>query len=261
MGVNDIEHKVIDIRKLLAISSKIDFEKSKVEGPVVEILERLFPEIPKDKLIAIESDVTEALEARSKSLKGLTAQCEKSKKGNFKYLKLTLSFAAVVAGYYYGAPIAVRLTDSALNQIYILLFGVPHPKSLTYAILAPSKKFLGFISNTYGPYVFAAIAGPATYCATSAIESIYNCVHFLTSLLSPTKTTKEIEEITREFELMELSEPKASVLLQNWVKIDDYLPLYAQTNPMIQKFQELTTTKETLSTSTLKLTHIKPFNI
>lgn len=208
--LSEDDAQVVDIEKLFAILATLDFSKIKEKGSVLEILQRLFPKLPKQTLINIEKNVCKMLAAKDSEIKNLIAQAShpKPKRSNF-FLKLSLSIAATVGGMYFGGPIAVTLSNSALNRIYTIIFGIPDPQSLTYSLLAPCQKFVTYIADRYGPYFFGATAGPIVYNTASVAEYLYARVKYIGSFVMPDRTKRQlsiasVEDLADEFQLLDM---------------------------------------------------------
>lgn len=210
---NTIAPEVEDINKLLSILTNIDFAPLSQGGDVLEILERLFPNIPQKQLAQIEKQASQCV-AQNVQKVNEYKEIEKDKsinKQSYFYYKLSLSIAATIGGLYFGAPLAIKLSNSALMQIYTLLFGVPNPKSLAYGLLAPCKEILTYLSKQYGSYFFGILAAPSVYTTTSIAEYLCDKIKLFGGMIcnphakSISPSLKTPEELIAEFELLSMS--------------------------------------------------------
>ncbi len=213
LGATEASKDITDLERLISILTTIDFTAVKQSENVLDILQRLFPHIPQAQLIETEKQAAKLLADKAQKLQSLEKN-ETDNQGSYFYAKLTLAIAATVGGAYFGAPLAVKLSTTALTQLYTFIFGVPNPSSLTYGILGPCTKFLTYISTKYGPYFFGVTAGPTVYNAASVIEGLCNRVAYLKRLICSDKpktlplSSKSADELVKEFEELMIVDSK-----------------------------------------------------
>lgn len=219
LGATEAGKNITDLDRLISILTAIDFTAVKQSESVLDILERLFPHIPQKQLIKIEKQATKLLADKAYKFQSLQNNATYDPQGYYFYAKLTLAIAATVGGAYFGAPLAVKLSTTALTQLYTFIFGVPNPSSLTYGILGPCTKFLTFVSTKYGPYFFGVTAGPTVYSAASVVESLCNRVVYLKRLVCTDKpktvylSNKSADELVEEFELLMIEGKKEEPII------------------------------------------------
>lgn len=201
----DVKSQVIDLKRLLSIVQNLDFSTINKSEPILPVLQRLFPHLPVEDLSKIEKSSTALIEKQ--------ANQSHFSEHYFFYLKISLAIAATVTGLYFGGPIVAGAANSALTQIYSLLFGTPDTSSLFYSFLfKPCQKLLNSFAMTYGPYIVGLTAGPTTYSSLSIGEFLCEKVSALKkwafdsqiklesdaplSLLSVEQLIEEFEELT-----------------------------------------------------------------
>lgn len=212
---------IIDIQKLLTIASQLDFKsvsKANHEN-VLDILIRIFPDHPPEKLAEIETFVTTLLESNAAKVKTLIEQHPQEKSNSHFFLKLSFTIASTIAGAYFGAPITAACGKTAVTQIYTILFGAPDTKSFTYGVLfVPCQKFVAYVSKQYGGYAIGILAAPSAYNLASLIEYLSAKVALLGSLTnpkrlpnpSPTYSLQSMDSIIAEFEELSVDQKQES---------------------------------------------------
>ncbi|MGE3318019.1 MAG: hypothetical protein AB7I18_01875 [Candidatus Berkiella sp.] len=202
----DLIDPIINIRQLLEIASRLDFNTVGKQDNVLDILIKLFPDRPREELLEVEKYVTTLVESNTSKIEALKAQQPKQKSQSSFFLKVTFAIASTIAGAYFGAPITAACGKTAVTQIYTILFGLPDSKSFTYGVLfVPCQKFVAFVAKEYGGYAVGLLAAPTAYNMASLFEYLSHKVTTLGRLLSRKKTSpqyslQKVEDIIAEFE-------------------------------------------------------------
>ncbi len=210
--------QAVELERLLAIITNLDFstvtKASTQEHQVLDILQNLFPQIAKDKLIQIEASVCARMEKNAKHLSAMNTSDT-----NTFFIKLSLSIAASVASFYLGGTLAAKGSELLITKAYTILFGTPNPESVAYSLLVPVKKFVTSLAQEYGGYAIGIVAGPVVYnvsglgmflCKKAAFLTRLMAkkpqMHLAMSLKDPSAFSNvNIEEIIADFEMLVIS--------------------------------------------------------
>lgn len=218
--------QVIDLQRLVNILLQLDFETINQNEPIINILQRAFPQLSLDELTKIEKKAKKILSAN---------QADKEK--DSLLLKITFTLAATVAGLYFGGPFVAKGSKAVVTQVYSLLFGSPDPNSFIYGIVfKPCIGAVNKLAMAYGPSIAGLTSATAAFSSMTLAEIVSARIRSLKQwafdknlLGEPVPLSlKHADEILAEFEMLTLTEEPLPIV----VKYDAQfaiLPAYLQT--------------------------------
>lgn len=206
--------QAIDMQRLLNILLQIDFKPIDQQEPLIDILKRVFTNLPEAELIKIEKKTTKLLQA-------MNAEEHASE---FFNIKLTFTIATTLASLYFGGPLVAKGAKAIVTQIYTLVFGAPLPETFVYGLLfKPCQTAVNKLALTYGPYIAGLTAAPVTYAGMSLAEFMNSRITHLKQwtfdkkkpLTELPSSLKNIDDLFKEFEELTLTEEPLPIVTQH----------------------------------------------
>ena len=182
--------QAIDMQRLLNILLQIDFKPIDQQEPLIDILKRVFTNLPEAELIKIEKKTTKLLQAMNAEEHASEAKSAKA----------------------------------IVTQIYTLVFGAPLPETFVYGLLfKPCQTAVNKLALTYGPYIAGLTAAPVTYAGMSLAEFMNSRITHLKQwtfdkkkpLTELPSSLKNVDDLFKEFEELTLTEEPLPIVTQH----------------------------------------------